>query len=193
MLSACLHLPITTLSLRDACRYWFKIDSLWYSEDLAAVPDHDPQRVCVLHGPVSVRHNKTTDQSAKDILDEIYNGWSKVLLGDTLVDSLPTVDYLRPETTPAASAAPTATNKGGSAGSASGSAPTTPGRRSSTATHQQSPARSQQPWSVEQGAGADSATKVVVVAEIPGDSGSKLHDANTAGWLELLGDSSRAG
>lgn len=163
------------------------------------MPDHDPQRVCVLQGPVSVRYNTTTDQTAKEILDGIYDGWSRALLDSTPVESLPAVDYLTPETD--APVAKGSASAGASAsGSAAGSAPTTPGRRghagagaaagaAAATAPQQSPQRSVHPWSVETGdVGA-----AVLRAVIPGDSGAKLHDTNTAEWLELLGDSSRAG
>ena len=29
-------------------KFYFKKDSLWFSENLASVPDHDANRVCVL-------------------------------------------------------------------------------------------------------------------------------------------------
>ncbi|PWY75218.1 beta subunit of fatty acid synthase [Aspergillus sclerotioniger CBS 115572] len=50
---------------------WFKKDSLWQSEDIEAVVGQDPERVCILHGPVAVRYAGTKDESAQEILDGI--------------------------------------------------------------------------------------------------------------------------
>ncbi len=50
---------------------WFKKDSLWQSEDVDAVEGRDADRVCIIQGPVAVRHSKTHELSAKDILDSI--------------------------------------------------------------------------------------------------------------------------
>ncbi|KAL7619428.1 hypothetical protein AAE478_009967 [Parahypoxylon ruwenzoriense] len=58
--------------LDDDFERWFKKDSLWQSEDLDAVFDQDPERVCVLQSPVSVRYSTRDDQSSKEILDEIH-------------------------------------------------------------------------------------------------------------------------
>ncbi|KAA0166660.1 hypothetical protein FNF28_03034 [Cafeteria roenbergensis] len=54
--------------------FWFKKDSLWYSEDLAAVRDRDAGRVCVLQGPVAVRHARVANEPAADILEAIHQG-----------------------------------------------------------------------------------------------------------------------
>ncbi|KAI8987783.1 fatty acid synthase [Mycotypha africana] len=51
---------------------WFKKDSLWQSEDLAAVVDQDIQRCCILHGPVAAKHVNAVDQPVGEILDDIY-------------------------------------------------------------------------------------------------------------------------
>ena len=59
--------------------YWFKKDSLWYSEDLAAVTGRDPQRVVVLQGPVAVKHSVSTTESASDILNGIRDGLVEML------------------------------------------------------------------------------------------------------------------
>ncbi|KAI1269290.1 enoyl reductase domain of FAS1 [Xylariaceae sp. FL1019] len=56
----------------DDFEHWFKKDSLWQSEDLDAVLDQDPERVCILQSPVSVKYCTRDDQSAKQILDEIH-------------------------------------------------------------------------------------------------------------------------
>eukprot|EP00940_MAST-03C_sp_MAST-3C-sp2_P000932 g932.t1 len=50
---------------------WFKKDSLWYSEDLAAVENRDPQRVVVLHGPVAAAFSSQVDEPIADILGGI--------------------------------------------------------------------------------------------------------------------------
>ena len=47
---------------------WFKKDSLWYSEDLDAVPDRDADRVVVLHGPISARYSTKVNEPVSQIL-----------------------------------------------------------------------------------------------------------------------------
>ncbi|KAE8380399.1 acyl transferase domain-containing protein [Aspergillus bertholletiae] len=61
-------------ALDEDFEYWFKKDSLWQSEDVDAIIDQDADRVCILQGPVAVQYSRRTDQSAKEILDEIHNG-----------------------------------------------------------------------------------------------------------------------
>ncbi|KAJ2994096.1 hypothetical protein NUW58_g1648 [Xylaria curta] len=61
------------VALDDDFEHWFKKDSLWQSEDLDAVVDQDPERVCILQSPVSVRYSTRDDQSSKEILDEIHS------------------------------------------------------------------------------------------------------------------------
>ncbi|KAI0105038.1 enoyl reductase domain of FAS1 [Nemania sp. FL0031] len=61
------------VTLDDDFEHWFKKDSLWQSEDLDAVVDQDPERVCVLQSPVSVRYSTRDDESSKEILDGIHN------------------------------------------------------------------------------------------------------------------------
>ncbi|KAL4138997.1 hypothetical protein PRIC2_002497 [Phytophthora ramorum] len=58
---------------------WFKKDSLWYAEDLDAVPARDAQRVFVLQGPVAVRYSTVVDEPVADILDGIANGFANVV------------------------------------------------------------------------------------------------------------------
>jgi len=60
------------VALDEDFEHWFKKDSLWQSEDLDAVIDQDPERVCILQSPVSVRYATRDDQSAKEILNEIH-------------------------------------------------------------------------------------------------------------------------
>ncbi|KAG0272729.1 beta subunit of fatty acid synthetase, partial [Linnemannia exigua] len=52
---------------------WFKKDSLWQAEDLAAVVDQDVQRTCILQGPTAVRYATKVDEPVKDILDGIFH------------------------------------------------------------------------------------------------------------------------
>jgi fatty acid synthase subunit alpha len=53
---------------------YFKKDSLWYSEDLAAVLQRDAGRVCILQGPVAVKHSKIVNEPVGDILRGIERG-----------------------------------------------------------------------------------------------------------------------
>lgn len=59
--------------------------------------DQDPQRVCILQGPVAVRHSKVKDEPIKDLLGNITSLLAKKLLdrvygGDE--SKVPVVDYL---------------------------------------------------------------------------------------------------
>lgn len=59
--------------------------------------DQDPQRVCILQGPVAVKHSKMKDEPIKDMLGNINAGLVEKLLqtqygGDT--SKVPIVDYL---------------------------------------------------------------------------------------------------
>ncbi|KAK7423083.1 beta subunit of fatty acid synthetase [Neonectria magnoliae] len=60
-------------TLDDDFEYYFKKDSLWQSEDLAAVCGQDVQRVCILQGPVAVKHSTVVDEPVKSILDDIHD------------------------------------------------------------------------------------------------------------------------
>ena len=72
--------PVNFVPVIDAdLEYWFKKDSLWYSERIEAVPGKDPQRVCVLHGPVAARYSSRADESICDILSGVHNGYVKAL------------------------------------------------------------------------------------------------------------------
>ncbi|KAL4988001.1 putative sterigmatocystin biosynthesis fatty acid synthase subunit beta [Aspergillus falconensis] len=66
---------------------WFKKDSLWQSEDVEAVVDQDAQRVCIIQGPVAVRHSRVCDEPAKDILDGITEAHVKLMLKGTSRDN----------------------------------------------------------------------------------------------------------
>ncbi|UZJ56206.1 hypothetical protein CBS101457_005526 [Exobasidium rhododendri] len=76
---------------------FFKRDSLWFSEDLDAVFDQDPQRVCILQGPMAVRHSKIVNEPVKDILGGVEKGLIKRLLEryyDNDESKVPTLEYL---------------------------------------------------------------------------------------------------
>ncbi|EIN09976.1 fatty acid synthase [Punctularia strigosozonata HHB-11173 SS5] len=90
--------PVPFIPVLDASfEVWFKKDSLWAAEDIEAVFDQDPQRVCILQGPVAAKHATIKDEPIKDMLDNITS-----LLVDKLVErqyagdksKIPTVDYL---------------------------------------------------------------------------------------------------
>ncbi|KAG9378266.1 Fatty acid synthase beta protein [Pyrenophora tritici-repentis] len=50
---------------------WFKKDSLWQSEDLAAVVDEDAQRTCILQGPVAAGYSTKINEPVAEILGNI--------------------------------------------------------------------------------------------------------------------------
>lgn len=83
--------------LDDDFPTYFKKDSLWFSEDVDAVFDQDPQRVCILHGPMAARHSKLVNEPVRDILGNTEQGLIKRLLeryyGDD-VTKVPSVEYL---------------------------------------------------------------------------------------------------
>ncbi|KAF8206176.1 fatty acid synthase [Mycena galopus ATCC 62051] len=90
--------PVPFIPVLDASfEVWFKKDSLWAAEDIEAVFDQDPQRVCILQGPMAVKHSKVKDEPIKDLLGNINSALIKRLLdfryaGDE--NKVPTVDYL---------------------------------------------------------------------------------------------------
>lgn len=62
--------------------------------------DQDPQRVCILQGPVAVKYCTTTQQPIADLLGGIESSLADQLLkefydGDE--SKIPTIDYLAPE------------------------------------------------------------------------------------------------
>lgn len=82
---------------------WFKKDSLWQAEDIEAVFDQDPQRVCILQGPVAARFCTTTQTPAKEMLGNIETALIKRVLDEFYAgdeSKIPTVDYLAPEPAP---------------------------------------------------------------------------------------------
>lgn len=62
---------------------WFKKDSLWQSEDLAAVQDQDAQRTLILQGPVAVRSISKIDEPVREVMDAINDGSLALLLGNS--------------------------------------------------------------------------------------------------------------
>ncbi|GAA5936216.1 hypothetical protein JCM1841_007037 [Sporobolomyces salmonicolor] len=97
--------PVPFIPVLDASfAIWFKKDSLWQAEDIEAVFDQDPQRVCILQGPVAVKHCTSTRQPIADMLGNIETSLAKKILdeyygGDE--SSIPSIDYLAPSPSPA--------------------------------------------------------------------------------------------
>ncbi|KAJ2489200.1 fatty acid synthase alpha subunit Lsd1 [Coemansia sp. RSA 2050] len=82
----------------------FAKDSIWQSEDLDAIADHDPQRVVIQQGPVAARYSTTVNEPVKDILDGVYRGHIAALLsrnygGDAA--AVPVVERIGPQPRPA--------------------------------------------------------------------------------------------
>lgn len=74
---------------------WFKKDSLWQSEDLAAVVGQDVQRCCILHGPVAAKYATRTDQPVGEILGDIYESHIESLKERYYKDTaIPQIEYL---------------------------------------------------------------------------------------------------
>ncbi|KAF8753393.1 fatty acid synthase [Rhizoctonia solani] len=90
--------PVPFIPILDASfEVWFKKDSLWAAEDIEAVFDQDPQRVCILQGPVAVKHAKVADEPIQDMLDSVASGLVSKFLekyygGDE--SKVPTIDYI---------------------------------------------------------------------------------------------------
>lgn len=83
-------------ALDNDFEYWFKKDSLWQSEDLAAVVDQDVGRTCILQGPVAVKYSTIVDEPVRDILDGIHETHlSKLIedLGFKHLHNVPVVEY----------------------------------------------------------------------------------------------------
>ncbi|KAK9464500.1 acyl transferase domain-containing protein [Lipomyces arxii] len=82
--------------LDDNFEVYFKKDSLWQSEDLAAVVGQDVQRTCILQGPVSAKYTKIVDEPVKDILDGIHNKHIEYLTRDIYAgqeSDIPVIEY----------------------------------------------------------------------------------------------------
>ncbi|KAI1099397.1 beta subunit of fatty acid synthase [Jackrogersella minutella] len=89
--------PVTFVpSLDENFEFYFKKDSLWQSEDLAAVIDQDVGRTCILQGPTAVKYSTVLDEPIKDILDGIHNTHIANLTRDVYANkpaSIPTIEY----------------------------------------------------------------------------------------------------
>ncbi|KAJ7808682.1 hypothetical protein B0H14DRAFT_3761317 [Mycena olivaceomarginata] len=86
--------PVPFIPVLDAS---FEVWTLWAAEDIEAVFDQDPQCVCILQGPMAVKHSKVKDEPIKDLLGNINSALIQRLLdfryaGDE--SKVPTVDYL---------------------------------------------------------------------------------------------------
>ena len=76
---------------------------MWQAEDIDAVFDQDPQRVCILQGPVAVAHSKVKDEPIKDMFGNITKDLINKLLDryyDGDVSKVPRIDYLAPTPAP---------------------------------------------------------------------------------------------
>ncbi|KAE8153829.1 acyl transferase domain-containing protein [Aspergillus avenaceus] len=72
--------PVNFVPVLDAdLSYWMKKDSLWQSENIEAVVDQDPGRVCILQGPVAVQHCRQVDEPVADILDGITRSLTQMI------------------------------------------------------------------------------------------------------------------
>ncbi|KAI0033531.1 fatty acid synthase [Vararia minispora EC-137] len=90
--------PAPFIPVLDASfEVWFKKDSLWQAEDVEAVFDQDPQRVCILQGPVAAKWALKKDEPIKDMLDGVVDALVKNLLDQSYggdLSKVPVVDYL---------------------------------------------------------------------------------------------------
>ncbi|KAH7093843.1 hypothetical protein BKA62DRAFT_761063 [Auriculariales sp. MPI-PUGE-AT-0066] len=90
--------PVPFIPVLDAdFGVWFKKDSLWQSEDIEAVFDQDPQRVCILQGPVAVKHANVVDEPIANIFGNIDSALVKKILDrfyDGNASNVPEVDYV---------------------------------------------------------------------------------------------------
>ncbi|OCF76033.1 fatty acid synthase subunit beta [Kwoniella mangroviensis CBS 8886] len=90
--------PVPFIPILDnTFEVWFKKDSLWAAEDIDAVFDQDPQRVCILQGPMAVKHSTVADEPIKDLLGNIEGLLAKKILdqyygGDE--SQVPAIDYI---------------------------------------------------------------------------------------------------
>ncbi|KAI1659991.1 beta subunit of fatty acid synthase [Daldinia decipiens] len=89
--------PVTFVpSLDENFEFFFKKDSLWQSEDLAAVIDQDVGRTCILQGPTAVKYSTVLDEPIKDILDGIHNTHISNLTRDIYAnkpEAIPVIEY----------------------------------------------------------------------------------------------------
>ncbi|KAF7342433.1 Fatty acid synthase [Mycena venus] len=97
--------PALFIPVLDASfQVWFKKAA----EDIEAIFDQGPQHVCILQGPIAIKHSKVKDEPIKDLPGNINSALIQRLLdfrygGDE--SKVPTVDYLsvKPVAPPAVS------------------------------------------------------------------------------------------
>lgn len=83
--------------LDDNFEVWFKKDSLWAAEDIDAVFDQDPERVCILQGPIAVKYSTKVDEPVKEILGNVESKLVQYLLEryyDNSEANVPVVEYV---------------------------------------------------------------------------------------------------
>ena len=76
---------------------WFKKDSLGAAEDIDAVFDADPQRVCVLQGPMAAKFSTVVDEPIKELLGNIEGLLARKILEkyyDNDEGKVPVIDYI---------------------------------------------------------------------------------------------------
>ncbi|KIL87771.1 hypothetical protein FAVG1_08648 [Fusarium avenaceum] len=89
------HKPVPFIPVLDEdFESWFKKDSLWQSEDIAAVPEHDAGRVCVLQGPVAAQYSTQVDESVSNILGEIHCSWVNTIMKSQCYSASDNIPFL---------------------------------------------------------------------------------------------------
>jgi fatty acid synthase subunit beta len=92
--------PVTFIPVIDEqLDVWFKKDSLWYSEQIDAVPDCDVDRVCILQGPVAVKYSTVANEPICDIMSDVHDGHVRMLMEEENAKSdaqfkIPEVDFV---------------------------------------------------------------------------------------------------
>jgi fatty acid synthase subunit alpha, fungi type/fatty acid synthase subunit beta, fungi type len=66
---------------------------LWAAEDIEAVFDQDPQRICILQGPVAAEWSMVKDELVKDLLGSINKALIQRKYGGDK-STIPILDYL---------------------------------------------------------------------------------------------------
>ncbi|GAA93988.1 uncharacterized protein L969DRAFT_81472 [Mixia osmundae IAM 14324] len=90
--------PVPFIPVLDSSfEVWFKKDSLWQAEDIDAVFDQDPQRVCILQGPVAAKYCTKINEPVKTMLGDIERSLTASVIerfyaGDE--SKIPVVDYI---------------------------------------------------------------------------------------------------
>ena len=99
--------PVPFIPILDnTFEVWFKKDSLWAAEDMDAVFDQDPQRVCILQGPMAVKHSTVADEPIKELLGNIEGLLARKILEryyDNDESRVPAIDYIGAKTGPSRS------------------------------------------------------------------------------------------